>query len=143
MGERTSALKGVRSILDIHEEYGGKASRIVKTDETLNYTRAENSAKRLAKNLTKDVKSSIVDSTNSRIENSITELNKQLTERLGVGLSDSQKSAIMSSVQKTMTGKFRGLTLNQRLKNSERIVQERMTEYTKLGMEQGQFFQSS
>ena len=66
MGTRTSALLGVRSIQDIHEEYSGKASRMVKTDETLNYTRAENSSKRLAQNLTRDVKSSITESTTEK-----------------------------------------------------------------------------
>lgn len=138
MGERTSALLGVRSIQDIHEEYSGKASRMVKTDETLNYARAENSSKKLAQNLTKDVKSSISQSTDNKIEQTIDKLDKEMKNTLGVGLTNSQKASMMSKAKGTVTGKFKGLTLSQRLKNSQDIVQQRMTQYAKQGMIKGQ-----
>lgn len=138
MGKRTSALSGARSILDIHEEYGGKASRIVRRDDTLNYERAKTSSAKLARNLTNDVRTSINDSTNSTIESTISRLDSQLKEQIGVGLSDSQKASIMSRAKKQASGSFRGLTLNQRLNNSRNIVQQRMTQYTSQGMVEGQ-----
>jgi len=138
MGTRTQALTAVRSIEDIHEEYSAKASRLVKTDDTLNYARAQNSSKRLARNLTSDVKSSITSAMDSQIESSLQKLDKRLIETTGVGLTTSQKSSIMSKTSRTMTGKFRGKTLSQRLKTSQGIVQARMTQYTSNGMVQGQ-----
>lgn len=134
MGERTQILMGVHSILDIHEEYGMKASRIVKTDETLNYGRVERSSQRLARNLTNAVKASIVQSTDKAIERTLERLNAQMVEVIGMPLSTEQKAQIATKVKKRQVGAFRGLTLSQRLKNSRDVVQKRMTQYARDGM---------